>query len=61
MTRLKKLINMAALMLMVCWCLALLVPEESLCEHGTNTGVSGEHAADAHNMCSRRSSLSWSH
>ena len=61
MTRLKKLTNVAALLFMVCWCLALLVPEESICEHGTHAAVSGEHPADAHIMCSRRSSLFWSH
>jgi hypothetical protein len=33
MTTLKKLFNVAVLLFMVCWCLALLVPEPPNCAH----------------------------
>jgi hypothetical protein len=56
MTGLKKLFNVAALLFMVCWCLALLVPEQPACEHGTHAGTSEEHSMDTQIICSRGSS-----
>jgi hypothetical protein len=57
MTGLKKLFNVAVLLFMVCWCLALLVPNQPTCEHGMQTGGGGEtierHPAYAQLMCSR--------
>ena len=58
MTGLKKLFNVVVLLFMVCWCLALLVPEQPICERGVHAGDGGgtieRHPAYAQIMCSRQ-------
>jgi hypothetical protein len=55
MTGLKKLFNVAVLLYMVCWCLALLVPEQPTCVHAGGSGVPIErHPVDAQIACSQR-------
>ena len=42
MTGLKKLFNVAVLLFMVCWSLALLVPDQTTFEHDTHASRGGE-------------------
>ncbi|BCF97999.1 hypothetical protein PPGU19_025680 [Paraburkholderia sp. PGU19] len=42
MTGLKKLFNVAVLLFMVCWSLALLVPDQTALEHDTHASRGGE-------------------